>query len=67
MRMHLDQEYYTIPEVGKLVGRGRKRVGDWVRLGEFETYRPHPSMPYLISRSEVRRIVKEKGIRRSSI
>jgi len=59
--MVLNQKYYTIPEVAKLLGLTRIAVWRWVNKGLVKAFRPHPSV-ILISKAEVHRMAKERGL-----
>lgn len=59
--MELKQEYYTMPEVANILGVARMSPWNWVQKGKIKTYSPHSSV-ILVSKKEVLRIAKERGI-----
>lgn len=41
-RQNLHQDWYTVKEVARLLGRHEKTVRVWIKEGKLEHYRPTP-------------------------
>jgi excisionase family DNA binding protein len=41
-RQHLHQDWYTVKEVARLLGRHEKTVRAWLKEGKLGCYRPTP-------------------------